>query len=571
MKGRKRTEEGLKIKISLLLLVFLTLTVIAYNFQFHNISSSMFLNAYKLPEWEIPVGYVDVTKDDGFRTWVIDYVIACDITRTGMKIEEYDLPYLWLKNASSSSKNYDMAIKYFDDFYFLQVRYYPDFQRTSVEHGILWTINIITIVTWLYFILTETPLKKWRKREKMKKVNLLLFALLLIAPILCQIRTAHATSCGYERYKDNKSEVYVEYFPIVPYDTNYPTASEEFPIKFYVFQNHWYENFGLTHPVPAGFTVDVGFRDDTTNDSGWPTWKRWYPLSMEQYGTKVSWTLGGSYGPLTVATTVKGENMFAPDTDYSKYEMVYNGETYVHMGTLKIYYNSNNLWGSATTEGAGSIGIPNDLAVNHDGHHVKILVRVHVYWINYALWPYQEDYEVNFVLGDDIPSDTDCWLTVQRGDATFSVIPNSGGGGGGCPTLFVWNGNGYVDYGVINIHNHTGEDVIREVPIQSQDVCINSHKAKFRLREGWEGLNFSESVIDQVKLYAVDSQGNRYLCPLISAEHSRLGNVLLRLLLSDDYRAQMLLLETVDLTFIVPWQNIQGFTFAIEGCNFSKW
>ena len=142
--------------------------------------------------------------------------------------------------------------------------------------------------------------------------------------------------------------------------------------------------------------------------------------------------------------------------------------------------------------------------------------------------------------------------------------------GGGCPTLFVWNGTGYVDYGVINIHNPTGEDVIREVPIQSEDVCINSHKAKFRLREGWEGLNFSESVIDQVKLYAIGNDGNRHLCPLISAEHSRLGNVLPQLLLSDDYRVQMLLLETVDLTFVVPWPNIQGFTFVIEGYNALK-
>jgi hypothetical protein len=57
---------------------------------------------------------------------------------------------------------------------------------------------------------------------------------------------------------------------------------------------------------------------------------------------------------------------------------------------------------------------------------------------------------------------------------------------------------------------------------------------------------------------------------LISAEHSRLGNVLPQLLLSDDYRVQMLLLETVDLTFVVPWQNIQGYTFTIEGCNMYK-
>lgn len=150
--------------------------------------------------------------------------------------------------------------------------------------------------------------------------------------------------------------------------------------------------------------------------------------------------------------------------------------------------------------------------------------------------------------------------------AYFYHDPNTPGGDG-CPTLLVWNGNAYVDYGVINIHNPTGEDVIREVPILKEDVCVNNYKAKFRLREGWEGLNFSESVIDQVKLYAVDNYGNRYLCPLISAKHSRLGNVLPQLLFSDEWKVQTLLLETVDLTFIVPCQNIQSFTFTIEGCN----
>jgi len=141
---------------------------------------------------------------------------------------------------------------------------------------------------------------------------------------------------------------------------------------------------------------------------------------------------------------------------------------------------------------------------------------------------------------------------------------------GGCPTLFVWNGTAYVDYGVIDIHNPTGEDVIREVPILKEDVGISNYRTVFRLREGWIGLNFSESVIDQVKLYAVDRYGNRHLCPLISATHSRLGNILLKLLASDDYRVQTLLLETIDLTFSIPYQNIQSFTFIIEGCNIYK-
>jgi hypothetical protein len=258
--------------------------------------------------------------------------------------------------------------------------------------------------------------------RKMKKVTLLLLSTLLIVPMLCQIRIAHAVSSGYEIYEDDKCEIYLEYFPTVPYDAYYLTASEEFPIKFSVFQDHWYENLGLTHLVPAGFTVDVAWRDVTANDSdAWPTWKKWYPISVTQYGSKVTWTLGGSYGPLTVAATIEGQDMFAPDTDYSKYPIVYGGEAYEHLGGLDIYYDSSNNWASATTEGAGSIGIPNDLAAYHDGHHVKILVTIHVYWINYAFWPYQEDYEVNFVLGDDTPSDTDCWLTVEQGNTGFSI------------------------------------------------------------------------------------------------------------------------------------------------------
>jgi hypothetical protein len=154
--------------------------------------------------------------------------------------------------------------------------------------------------------------------------------------------------------------------------------------------------------------------------------------------------------------------------------------------------------------------------------------------------------------------------------AYFGV--NGGGGGDGCPTLFVWNGTTWIDYGVVNIHNPGGEDVIKEVTVSKVDVAVNNYQAHFILREGWPGLNFSESLIDQVKLYAVDSNGNRYLCPLVKAEHSRLGNVMPQLLLSDDIKVQTLLLETVDLTFITPYptSQIQGYIFTIEGCNMYK-
>jgi hypothetical protein len=125
-----------------------------------------------------------------------------------------------------------------------------------------------------------------------------------------------------------------------------------------------------------------------------------------------------------------------------------------------------------------------------------------------------------------------------------------------------------VDYGVINIHNPTGNDVTRAVTIKPEDLAINNlYKANIRLREGWPDLNFSESSIDQVKLYVQDSESNFLPCPLIEAAHSELGNMLPQLFFSDNWKTHMLLMETVDLTFIVPYQNIRNFTFIIEGCN----
>lgn len=146
---------------------------------------------------------------------------------------------------------------------------------------------------------------------------------------------------------------------------------------------------------------------------------------------------------------------------------------------------------------------------------------------------------------------------------------SGGGGEGRCPTLFSWSGTDYTYYGVIPLHNASGYDVIKEVPVNASDVCVNNYQAQFRLREGWLGLNSSESVIDQVRLYAVDAYGHRLFCPLANATHSRLGNVLLQLLFSDDWRAQMTLLETVDLRFVVPYPSflVKGYVFVIEGCN----
>ena len=193
-----------------------------------------------------------------------------------------------------------------------------------------------------------------------------------------------------------------------------------------------------------------------------------------------------------------------------------------------------------------------------------------------------DDWRFDYWLPDDYPYPWLAYIFLTNPTYTVTMdedhliyvyfLPEDEKAGGGdwpCPTLFAWSGTDYVDYGVIDIHNPAGEDVVREVPIQAEDVGIAENKARFRLREGWEGLNFSESVIDNVKLYALGKCGGRYLCPLIKAKHSHLGKVLLQLLKSDDVKVQIFLSETIDLTFAVPYptSQIHGYIFTIEGCN----
>ena len=161
---------------------------------------------------------------------------------------------------------------------------------------------------------------------------------------------------------------------------------------------------------------------------------------------------------------------------------------------------------------------------------------------------------------------------VGFGPYAFRLELRTSLGGGGCPILFVRNGSNYVDYGTINMHNVEGYDVIKEIPVSLEDISMEGFVAKLRLKEGWEGLEYSHSSIDQVKLYAIDNEGKRRLCPLISAVHNEQGNILLELLFSDNQRVDIYLKQTIDLKFLVPYptQNIQNYIFVIEGYNQEK-
>jgi hypothetical protein len=138
----------------------------------------------------------------------------------------------------------------------------------------------------------------------------------------------------------------------------------------------------------------------------------------------------------------------------------------------------------------------------------------------------------------------------------------TGGGGGGCPTLFVWNGTAYVEEGLLDIHAES--DVTIHHIIQNI-LALENDVYSLQLRE----LDNNTSHIDQVKLYAVDYEGEWRLCPLTYAYHNLLGKVKHTLRFDDENRVDLEPTETIDLQFALStsYGETAYFIFEINGYN----
>lgn len=130
-----------------------------------------------------------------------------------------------------------------------------------------------------------------------------------------------------------------------------------------------------------------------------------------------------------------------------------------------------------------------------------------------------------------------------------------------CPTLFVWNGSQYVYETLLDIHAES--DVTVQHQIQ-QTLVRDGPFYKLQLRE----LDNFTSHIDQVKLYAVDRDGEWHTCPLTFAEHNNTC-VTLKLLFDDDRRVDLAPSETINLKFLpsIPCNQTSHFIFEINGHN----
>jgi len=143
-----------------------------------------------------------------------------------------------------------------------------------------------------------------------------------------------------------------------------------------------------------------------------------------------------------------------------------------------------------------------------------------------------------------------------------------GGGGGGCPILSVYDGDQYVDGGLLNIH--ASDDVTVGARLNTiPAVCENM----YRLMLTEHPLTISH--IDCVQLFVRLEGGKIVSLPLVSARHSADGNVKRELKASDDIRVDTLgathnggISEYIDLHFLAPHGfQVTEFIFVIEGYN----
>jgi hypothetical protein len=160
-------------------------------------------------------------------------------------------------------------------------------------------------------------------------------------------------------------------------------------------------------------------------------------------------------------------------------------------------------------------------------------------------------------------------VTMDRDHTLQAYFQFLGYGGGGCPILSVYDGEEYVEEGSLNIHAPEGMDTI-----VSHTLTVEPEPEgwSYLLRLTEPDLPDSHSFIDQVKLLAVDELGDTEELRLIGAVHSEYGQVLPKLLFSDDARTDTLPYQTIDLKFLAPiWESeVEELVFVIEGYNHKR-
>jgi len=132
----------------------------------------------------------------------------------------------------------------------------------------------------------------------------------------------------------------------------------------------------------------------------------------------------------------------------------------------------------------------------------------------------------------------------------------TGGGGGGCPTLFVYDGKEYKKERISSIHSQEGIDTLDEIELTVEPVVVDGYYQLLLREQFFPG----HSHVDNVRLF-VDGEEAK----LISAWHSKYGDVTSILAKSDDVRTDTKLWDEIELKFAAT--KAESFLVKIEGYN----
>ncbi len=137
-------------------------------------------------------------------------------------------------------------------------------------------------------------------------------------------------------------------------------------------------------------------------------------------------------------------------------------------------------------------------------------------------------------------------------------------GGDPCPTLLTWNGEEYVNEGVLDIHGSSDVTVSHIVP--KKNLAPENGKLMLSLRE----LDEYTSHIDYIKLYAAYDNSITRECQLIQAKHNKVGNVKRTLMFDDAKRVDLYPSQMIDVQFAAPphFNEVDFFIFEINGVNY---
>jgi len=169
-----------------------------------------------------------------------------------------------------------------------------------------------------------------------------------------------------------------------------------------------------------------------------------------------------------------------------------------------------------------------------------------------------------------LPSTVDYYYLMMYNFFTLNIKPVREGGGG-CPILYVYDGSQYREEGLLDIHNADGLDIITSHTLLTEPEATDNY---YLLRLVEHPITISN--IDRVQLFGIRRGSGRLVqLTLVSAIHTTWGEVLTKLLFSDDDRIHMLgadhtghASQSIDLKFYASANlRLEGFLFVIEGNN----